>query len=144
MYAKENRGKIKNAKILRWRLELMQYDYDIVYRAGKQNTAPDKLSRVHCASLSTSAMYDIHAKLCHPGVTRMHHYIKTKNLPYSLDEVRNMTASCKICAEIKPKFFKPPQTSLIKATQPMERFSMDFKGPLPSAGKNKYILTVVD
>jgi len=70
----------------------------------------------------------------------MYHYIKTKNLPYSLDEVRKMTASCKICAEIKPKFFKPPQTSLIKATQPVERFSIDFKGPLPSASKSKYIL----
>ena len=34
--------------------------------------------------------------------------------------------------------------SLIKATRPMERFNIDFKGPLPSASKNKYLLTVID
>ena len=32
----------------------------------------------------------------------------------------------------------------IKATQPFERLSIDFKGPLPSSTTNKYILTVVD
>jgi len=52
MFNDSNRGKIKNAKIMRWRLELMQYCYDIVFRAGKHNTAPDTLSRVHCASMS--------------------------------------------------------------------------------------------
>ena len=35
--------------------------------------------------------------------------------------------NCRICAKIKPCFFKPPETHLIKATQPMERLSIDFK-----------------
>jgi len=52
MFDDSNRGKIKNAKIMRWRLELMQYSYDIEFRAGKHNTAPDTLSRVYCASMS--------------------------------------------------------------------------------------------
>ena len=43
MFDDSDRGKIKNAKIMRWRLELMQYSYDIVFRAGKHNTAPDTL-----------------------------------------------------------------------------------------------------
>ena len=33
---------------------------------------------------------------------------------------------------------------LIKATQPFERLAIDFKGPLPSNTKNKYLLTIVD
>jgi len=67
---------------MRWRLELMQYSYDIVFRAddivfrtGKHNTAPDTLSQVHCASMSRSTLHDIHSSLCHPGVSRMFHYV---------------------------------------------------------------------
>ena len=121
MYDNKNRGKIKNAKILRWRIELSQYQYEIVYRAEKLNTAADTLSRAYCASLSFSTLYEIHAGLCHPGVTRTYHFVKSKNLPFSLEDVRKMISNCRICAEIKPCFFKPPETHLIKATQPMER-----------------------
>ena len=55
-----------------------------------------------------------------------------------------MICSCRIRAEIKPCFFKPPETDLFKASQPMERLNIDFKGPLPSTSKNKYIINVVD
>ena len=78
------------------------------------------------------------------GVTRMAHFVQRRNLPYSLEEVKKMTASCSDCAELKPKYHKPTQAHLIKATQPFERLNIDFKGPLPSASKNKYLLTVVD
>ncbi|XP_055507517.1 uncharacterized protein LOC129706906 [Leucoraja erinacea] len=53
-------------------------------------------------------------------------------------------ASCRICAELKPRFFHPEEGRLIKGTQPMERLSIDFKGPLPSSSQNVYILTIVD
>lgn len=36
----------KNSKILRWRLELENYDYDIVYKEGKTNVVADALSRM--------------------------------------------------------------------------------------------------
>ena len=35
------------------------------------------------------------------------------------------------------------QERLIKETQPMEKISITFKGPLPTINKNKYILTIV-
>ena len=35
-------------------------------------------------------------------------------------------------------------TPLIKATQPFERLSIDFKGPLPSINQNKYLLVICD
>ena len=44
--------------------------------------------------MANTALYDIHASLCHPGVTRFHHYIKTKNLPFNLQEVRDTVARC--------------------------------------------------
>ena len=92
MFDHKRHRKIKNNKILRCRLELAQYDYDIIYRAGKYNCVPDILSRSYVASMANTALYDIYASLCHPGVTCFHHYIETKNLPFSLQEVRDTVA----------------------------------------------------
>ena len=55
-----------------------------------------------------------------------------------------MTSACNVCAEIKPRFCKPSETHLIKATQPMERLSLDFKGPIAGCTRNKYMFTVAD
>ena len=74
----------------------------------------------------------------------MYHYVHAKNLPYLLDEVRKMTASCKICAEVKLRFYKPPEMHVIKARKPMKRLSIDFKSPIGNLNRNNYMLTVVD
>ena len=66
-----------------------------------------------------------------------------QNLPYSINEVRKIVNESRIRAEIKPRFHRPIESHLIKATQLMERLNIDFKGPLPSS-KNKYLLTVED
>ena len=78
------------------------------------------------------------------GVTRLLHFVRTKNLPYSTDDVKKVCHSCRICAELIPQFHRPQQNTLIKATQPMERRSIDFKGPLRSSSQNTYMLTIVD
>ncbi len=74
---------------------------------------------------------------------RMAHYIRAKNLPYSMEDIKRMTAQCSECASVKPRFYQPPKVALIKATQPFETISIDFKGLLPSNTGNKYILTIV-
>ncbi|KRX14053.1 Uncharacterized protein T07_5149 [Trichinella nelsoni] len=74
----------------------------------------------------------------------MAHYARSKNLPYTMEEIQRMTNSCRVCAELKLRFFKGDSGKLIKATAPLERLSIDFKGPLPSTSSNRYILTVVD
>ena len=102
------------------------------------------MSRMYYVNLNFLSLYEIHAGLCHPGITRTYHFIKIKDLPYSIDEVRKIGNECRICAEIKSRFHKPIESHLIKATQPMERLSIDFKAPLPSSSKNKYLLTVVN
>lgn len=142
MFNTKHSSKIKNEKILRWRLELACYSYDITYRPGKENKVADAFSRV-CSASDGGKLFDLHKALCHPGVTRMLHWLRSRNMPYSLEDVRKMTAGCHICRQLKPQFFKNTGT-LIKATAPFERLSMDFKGPLPSSTRNKYLLTIVD
>jgi len=144
----KHRSKIKNDKILRWRLELTAFDFTIIYRPGKFNSAPDTLSRATTASIlhtSQTSLKELHESLCHPGITRLLHYVRVKNLPYSLNDVKNVTQTCKDCCEIKASFLKPKHSvNLIKATQPFERISIDFKGPLKSTTRNNYLLVIVD
>ena len=71
MFNGRQTGKIKNEKIMRWRLELSSYNYDIVYRPGSENAAADTFSRIYCSAVSSSALHDLQVALCHPGVTRM-------------------------------------------------------------------------
>jgi len=144
MYDNNNHGKINNDEVLRRRMELSEFDCDIVYRSGKLNAAPDALSRVYCAAMRENTLYNTHVSLCHPGITRLNHYVRAKNLPYSVDDLRKVVHDCTACAGVKPNFYKLPDAQLVKAIQPFERLSLDFKGPLPSSTNNHYMLTVVD
>ena len=145
MFDNKQRGKIKNDKIMRWRTELSCYSFDIMYRPGAENVPPDTLSRAFCSTIpSAGALGELHNSLCHPGVTRMFHFVKTRNLPYSIEDVRQMTKACRACAEHKPRFYSPAQAHLIKATQPFERLNIDFKGPLRSNNRNTYFLNIID
>jgi len=74
----------------------------------------------------------------------MLHFVRSKNLPYSTTDVRRIVSNCKICAESKPRFYRPQEESLIKAMRPMERFNLDFKGPLQLNSNNNYLLVVID
>jgi len=143
LFNKTHANKIKNEKLLRWRLELSDLHIVTSYRPGSENVAADAMSR--CLSLSSDTrLKDAHVRLCHPGVTRLHHYCRTHNLPFSLHDIRNLVSNCPVCCELKPKFFKPPSGSLICATQPWQRLSIDFVGPLANSGGSRYLLTIVD
>lgn len=146
MFDSKVAGKVKNDKILRWRIELSPLSYDVRYRPGVENKAADALSRPQCAaSLSVSHLKEIHDSLIHPGVQRLLHFIRARNLPYTIEEVRKVTSACQVCAKLKPQFYKTDPTPLIRANAPFERLSIDFKGPLPmSVNGNSYLLTMVD
>ena len=141
------KGKIKNEKIGRWRMELSNYKFDILYRPGRYNAPADTFSRTNsCSAIiySQNQLAEIHSALCHPGITRLLHFVKSRNLPYSVNDVKKIVENCNLCMELKPKFQKSSGT-LIKATQPFQQLNIDFKGPLPTPSSgNRYILTVVD
>ena len=73
----------------------------------------------------------------------MTHFVR-RNLPHSVEEIRTMTANCQTCSMIKPNFHKPSNLHLVKATQPLDHLSIDFKGPLLSSSRNRYLLTIID
>ena len=144
MFDKKNKGKIKNDKIYRWRMELSCFSFDIVYRPGKHNIPADTFARTYRSLISTSSLYELHKSLFHPGISRMTAFVRNRNLPFSVEDIRKITSSCSICNECKSRFHKPEPAHIIKATQPFERLHINFKGPLPSATNNEYMLTVID
>ena len=136
-------SKIKNDKIIRWRVKLSSYKYDIVYRPGKDNKGADTFSRIQCSTISSNALKELHNSLCHTGITRTTHFVRTRNLPFSMDVIKKTTSDCQDCSELKQQFHKV-QGKLIHATQSFERLNIDFKGLLPSSSHSKYISTIVD
>ena len=144
MLDNRKRTKIKNNKIQCWRLELASFGYTIKYRPGRDNVVADSLTRAYCASMSTSNLMEIHSGLCHPGITRLLHFVRTKNFPFSAEDVRKVCSTCQICSELKPRFYRMDEQTLVKATKVFERINIDFKGPLPSSTPNKYILMIID
>ena len=143
MFDQHHSSKIKNEKIMRWRLELANFKFDIIYRPGNRNTTADTMSRITASIQPVASLKDLHDALCHPGITRMQHWIRAKNLPYSLEDIKAMTKACPSCNQLKPRFCRN-EGQLIKATSPFERLNIDFKGPLPSSTRNRFLLTIVD
>ena len=64
--------------------------------------------------------------------------------PFQMKMSRKTCISCRICAELKPQFYQRAEDTLINATGPMQRISFNFKGPLPNATRNQYLLVIVD
>ena len=61
-------SKIKNMKIQTWRAEQGNFDYEIKYRQGKENLAPDALSRRCNIESTESELFKIHEQLGHPDI----------------------------------------------------------------------------
>ncbi len=139
-------GKTKNDKIERWRVEMSCFEFDIQFRPGEFNVSADCLSRAICSAAENqqSTLQQLHEGLVHPGVARMYSFIRSRNLPFSMEDVKSMTAQCRTCAEVKPRFLRPNNPPLIKALQPFDRLSVDFKGPIKSTSQNKYLLVIID
>jgi len=46
MYSNANHGKIKNDKVLRWRMELSEFDFDVAYRTPSTEYSIDDVRKV--------------------------------------------------------------------------------------------------
>merc|ERR1711873_63465 len=95
MFDSRKKSKIKNIKIKNWRMELGAFSYEIKYRPGADNMAADALTRdpiskdmcdsyVWSSKRNVDELKKLHVEMCCPGVKRLYHLVKTRNLPFSL------------------------------------------------------------
>jgi len=109
-------------------MELSNYKFDITYRPGKYNPSADAFSRICCSiTQPQQQLAELHYSLYHPGITRLLHFVKMRNLSYSINDIKTVIEKCKVCQELKPKFVKSSGVP-IKATQPFQQLNIDFKG----------------
>lgn len=150
-----------SSRLMRWRLLLEEYEYEVQYRAGKKNCNADSLSRypVECLSVDIEQI-DKDRKLkiinemhnCpvggHQGVQRTVERIKLYiTWPGLEQDVTEYVRKCKICQISKESNHKIKQRLEITDThdRPWIKIYLDIVGPLPQTeNDNKYILTCQD
>jgi hypothetical protein len=152
------------SRLLRWRIKLEEYDYEIVYKKGALNTNADALSRMNGLTLEEETnpeddispeikrqiLYEYHdAPLGgHRGMNKTYRAIKDNHSwPNMKQEIEDYVKQCKSCQVNKvlgPKG-KAPTEITTTATRPFEKCCLDMVGPLPETQEgNKYILTFQD
>ena len=126
-------------------MALLPFSYDMKHRPGNGNVVADTLSQTCAAASSLEELKSIHNSLIHPGVQCFWHFVRSQNMPYSIDEVQRVRSECTTCAIIKSRFFNSPNNILIRSTALFQRLSVAYKGPiLISSSGCRYMLTVVD
>jgi hypothetical protein len=143
-----------SSRLLRWRLLLEEYDFTIVYKAGKRNVNADALSRNPTVMIASKEkqkkiLKEMHE--CpiggHQGVQRTYERLKLYvTLPGMFQDVKNYIKHCETCQ--KNKFTGPYTKAPFKETdtqfQPWDIY-LDIVGPLHMAEDGyKYILTCQD
>jgi hypothetical protein len=147
---------------MRWRIQLAEYDYEIVHKSGSQNTNADGLSRM--SSVGTieeqreipddkrkrEILYEFHDSPV-GGHRRMNKTYRAIRSQYTWPRMRRdvedyvkQCRSCQINKILTPKH-KAPMEIKTTAEKPFEKCFLDVMGPLPVTLKgNKYILAFQD
>ena len=80
MFNPQAKGKIKSQKFQLWRSELGSFKYSIVHKPGSLNIGAESLSRINSIFTGQSSLEKFHENMDHPGVVKLHHFVREKNL----------------------------------------------------------------
>lgn len=144
-----------NDKLMRFKIELAEYDFNIKYKEGPINTNADALSRMFVVLCANDDDQLKLMKECHSSPLAGHRNAKTtveriKELGYSWPtmsrDVEMFVKKCVSCQKNK-LYLKTnlPMQITDTPSEPWEKCSIDIVGPLPKTLKgNQYILTFQD
>ena len=139
-------------KLVRWRLALMEHDYEVKHIAGKDNTVADALSRV----LAVGTVQDVRASMeavhnaiiGHKGLNATLELLKSNGStwPGMNQDVQDFISSCATCQKVR--LGQGSMAAALHTTAVFEPYSVieiDTIGPLPSDSEdNKYIICGID
>ena len=146
-------------KLVRWRLRLQEFDFEVRHIPGATNLVADILSRPcgDCVSalqdLAPSEMTDhirrVHnSTVGHRGVATTIRILREGGITWNRMhfDVSEFIRQCPTCQKQNPRFKAPsgPSGSLM-VYEPFQRLCMDFIGPLPMNEDGKiFLLVIVD
>ncbi|KAM0729433.1 Retrovirus-related Pol polyprotein from transposon 297 [Formica fusca] len=157
------------SRLIRWRLKLEEYDYEIIHKAGTANRNADALSR-HVADINSveedestdtkitreytedekrRILYEYHDALVegHQGKERTINRIRLMHNWRGLTkDVEDYITKCEFCQKNKlSRKIKAPLIITDTADKPFEKCALDIVGPVTITNNgNKYILTFQD
>ena len=162
------------SRLIRWRLKLEEYDYEIIHKAGRANANADALSRhvtrdavkeereeeilqvkekeetrIYTEEEKRQIMYEYHDAPTggHQGVERTINRIRLNhNWPGITKDVEKYISKCESCQRNKlSRRNKAPLIITDTPTKPFEKCALDIVGPLTeTTNGNKYLLTFQD
>jgi len=145
------------SRLLRWRIKLEEYDYEIVYKPGVQNS----LSRIGALAKESSdsdELYpDTKLKILqnhnsihgdHHGMNKTYEAIKRHykwpNMRREIEDYVETCAKCHLNKTLRPKK-RAPMEITTTARHPFEKCALDIVGPMTETmSGNKHILTCQD
>ena len=156
------------SRLMRWRIQLAEFDYEIVHKPGVLNANSDALSRVGALvgggneSAGASGSVEIDPKLKseilreyhdsvfggHRGMNKTYEAIKDHydwpNMKHDVENYVRRCEKCQVNKTLRPKS-KAPMEITSTAKRPFERCSLDIIGPMTETDSgNKYVLTFQD
>ena len=155
------RVKDPSSRLLRWRMLLEEYEFEIVYKPGKQNVNADSLSRypevnlcdVREPEISEERKQKIISEMhdCpvggHQGVSRTLERIKLYLEWEGMEQdIRNYIKKCVTCQQMKLGKIRTEPLQVTDTQEfPWNKLALDIVGPLEvTSEKNKYILSCQD
>ncbi|PNF18074.1 hypothetical protein B7P43_G03322 [Cryptotermes secundus] len=154
-----------SSRLLRWRLRLEEYSYEVIYKKGSENKNADALSRIHVTTPAREnednkpivsqedkarILREMHENPTggHLGMNRTYERIKLfVTWPGMKQEIEDYVRCCEICQKNKITQNKTKMPLQITTTPDVvwEKCSLDIVGPLTlTAEGNKYLLTFQD
>lgn len=138
-----------NPKVLRWRMEMLAYDYEIRHIAGRDNPVSDHCSRAFRIVEQSDKIERVHSDVVgHMGITQTLKRLEDEGWrwPTMRQDVTTFIQQCAVCAKTRlahPALPMEPRT--VEVWEPFESVSVDFVGPMPKDGEgNTYIVCCID
>jgi hypothetical protein len=147
-----------SSRLLRWKLLLEQYDYEIKYKPGKQNANADGLSRYPVLVVESKDLTpekrnriikEMHSDPIggHQGINRTVDRIKLYvSWPNMTTEVADYIKTCDVCQKMKHSKENRCQLQITDTqAEPWKKVYVDIVGPFSCTEEgHKYILTCQD
>jgi hypothetical protein len=150
------------SRLLRWRIQLAEYDYEITYRRGSQNNNADALGRIGSISkeddqsdefneeMRKQILHEFHDSPVggHRGMNKTYRAIKSQySWPCMRREFEEYVEQCgnyQVNKILTPKHNAPMELTTT-AEHPFDKCYLEIVGPLHVTHcNNKYILTFQD